>query len=200
MSPDARVDTFEMLREDLAYLPDPSDGAGRATLVSPKAAQGVPQVEAASRHRFEILFEAGPLGIAEGGAIYLQPSPFWEWDPPQTEYSQGPGYTTVETDAEGVELTTQSLARELLHIQIGGRALEPGEQVRIVYGAGPSAAAVDRYAEKGARIWIAVDGNADGYRKVIDASPVIDVVAGPATHLVAHLPSTARPGETVPLT
>ena len=200
MSPDARVDTFEVLRQDLDYSPDPSDGAGRATLVSPKAEHGVPQVQAASHHRFEILFETGPLGIAEGGGIYLQPSPFWEWDPPQTEFSAGPGYTTVETDAEGVELTAKNLARELLHIQVGGRALEPGEQVRIVYGAGPRAAAVDRYAEKGARIWIAVDGNADGYRKVIDASPVVDVVAGPATRLVAHLPSTARPGETVPLT
>lgn len=200
MSPDARIDTFETLRADLAHTPDDSDGAGTVTLSVPGASSGTPSVEASSQHQFEILFEAGPLGIAEGGGIYLQPSPFWGWDPPQADFSQGPGYTTVDTDAEGVTLTAQSLARELLHIKVEGRGLRAGEQVRMVYGAGPAGARVDRYAEKGSRIWVAVDGNGDGYRKVIDDSPVVDVVAGPAVRLELNLPSTARPGETVPLT
>ena len=201
MSPDARVDTFETLRADLDVKPDPSDGAGTVSLITPKHEEGRnPAVEVSSRHRFEILVETGPLGIAEGGGIYLHPSPFWGWDAPQTDFAQGPGYTTVETEAKGVELTLNTLGRELLHVEIGGRALAPGETVRIVYGAGERGALVDRYAEKGSRIWIAVDGNGDGYRQVIADSPSVDVFAGPATRLSLHLPSTARPGDTVPLT
>ena len=52
---------------------------------------------------------------------------------------------------------------------IGGRALAEGERVRIVYGAGPAGARADRYAERGSRFWVAVDGNADGVRRVLMA-------------------------------
>lgn len=26
----------------------------------------------------------GPLGVVDGGVVFLQISPFWEWDDPQT--------------------------------------------------------------------------------------------------------------------
>jgi hypothetical protein len=74
-----------------------------------------------------LTYEAGPLGIAEGGALFLQPSPFWGWDTPQTEMAEAPGATEVETDAGGVRLEPTALSG-LLAIHVRGRKLEPGER------------------------------------------------------------------------
>ena len=78
LSLDAKLDTFDTLSEDLAVERDPSDGSGRAWLADPAASNGS-AVAVGSRHRFEIVYEAGELGIADGGAVYLQTSPFWGW-------------------------------------------------------------------------------------------------------------------------
>ena len=84
----------------------------------------------------------------------------------------------------------------MVAFRVRGRALRAGEQVEIVYGAGPAKARVDTYAESEARIWLAVDGDGDGVRVVVRDSPAVDVVAGPA-QLVVLGPSTAAPGEKV---
>lgn len=192
-SPSARPAIAEVLREDLAAPRHPSDGGGRAWLESDA------EVVAGGRGRFEIVLEVGERGIAEGGAVLLQPSAFWGWSPPQAVAAGASGYTTATTDAGGVELSLGSPDPGLLAIRVGGRALTVGEQVRITYGAGPAGSAVDRYAERRERIWIAVDGDGDGVRAVLPGSPAVDVRPGRAARLVAHLPSVAAPGETVSL-
>ena len=86
LSPDAKTSTHEELREDLERVRHESDGGGRAYL-----AEELPgPIVVGSRQRFEIVYEAGPHGIAEGGALFLQPSPFWGWDPPQVRLSEAP--------------------------------------------------------------------------------------------------------------
>lgn len=192
-SPSARPEIAELLREDLAAPRHPSDGGGRAWLESRPAAV------AGGSGRFEIVLEVGEHGIAEGGAVLLQPSAFWGWSPPQAVAAGATGFTTATTDAAGVELALDSVDRHLLAVRVGGRALAAGERVRIVYGAGPAGAVVDRYAERRERLWIAVDGDGDGVRAVLPGSPAVDVEPGPAARLVAHLPSVAATGEGVRL-
>ncbi len=196
LSPDAKTSTHEALREDLERVRHESDGGGRAYLAEELSGP----IVVGSRQRFEIVYEAGPHGIAEGGTLFLQPSPFWGWDLPQNRASDAPGYTEVETDATGVELESTASGGDLLAIAIRGRALAEGERVRMVYGAGPAGARVDRYAESSAPIWLAVDGDGDGVRSLIREFPSVDVSAGPAAQLVLTLPSTARPGGRVRLT
>ena len=196
LSPDAKTSTHEELREDLERVRHASDGGGRAFLA--KELPG--PIVVGSRQRFEIVYESGPHGIAEGGRLFLQPSPFWGWDPPQIRAGDAPGFTEVETDAPGVELETTASGVDLLAATIRGRALVEGERVRIVYGAGPAGARVDRYAESRAPIWLAVDGDGDGVRSLVEEVPTVDVSAGPAEQLVLTLPSTARPDDRVRLT
>jgi hypothetical protein len=174
-----------------------SDGGGRARLVLGEGQDG--SVVAGTSGRWTIEYTAGPLGIAEGGAIYLQVSPFFEWSTPQAADEAAPGFTRVSTTAEGVELAARTLDQQLLGVEVGGRALREGELVTIVYGAGPAGARADPYAEKASRLWIAVDGDGDGARKVLRDSPGVDVLPGPPAMLVATLPSTARAGEPVRL-
>ena len=128
------MDTVQMLNEDLEATRHPSDGGGKAWIVAPDASKGPVTVPVGSRQRFVIVYEAGPLGIAEGGAIRFIVSPFWNWSPPQIARHERLGYTTVETDAEGIELELSTPS--YLDIRVRGRALVEGERVRIVYGDG----------------------------------------------------------------
>ena len=194
LSPGARPDIVESLRADLAAVRHPADGGGRAWI------EGSPgTVSAGQPGRWSLVYEAGPEGVAVGGMVFLQVSPFWDWSTPQAEDEAQPGYTTVATDAEGVELETETLGPQLLAVHVRGRALRSGERVRLVYGAGPRGARADRYAERGSRLWIAVDGDGDGVRKLLDDSPAVDVAPGPPERLVLTLPSVVRPGEALPL-
>ena len=192
----------ERLRDELlaaqAAIVHPSDGGGSAWLELAEGEDG--SVQAGRAGRWTIVYEAGELGIAEGGAIHLQVSPFWNWSTPQAERSEAPGFTEVETEAEGVELDAFTADQQLLVVGVGGRGLTAGERVRIRYGAGPSGARADSYAERESRFWIGVDGDGDGVRKLIAASPAVTVRPGPPARLVLNLTSTARPGEAVRLT
>jgi uncharacterized protein DUF3604 len=167
----------------------PSDGGGRAWLEQGGA------VEAGASGSWTIAYEAGPLGIAKGGSIYLQVSPFWGWGTPQVERSDEPNFTRVETDAAGVECSAATLDRQLLGIELRGRGLASGERVRIHYGEPPLGARADAFAEQGSRFWIAVDGDGDGVRRVLEDSPGVDVLPGPAEALSLIAPTTGRPGE-----
>lgn len=188
----------EDLRRDLERPRHPSDGGGRAWLELAEGESATVQVGRAGR--WAIHYEAGPEGIAEGGVLFLQVSPFWGWSSPQTARPEVPGFTEVRTAAEGVELRARQADQQLLAIEIGGRALEAGERVEIIYGAGPAGAVADRFAERGSRFWIAVDGDGDGVRELIADPPAVEVLPAAPAQLVLTLPSTAHPGETVRLT
>jgi hypothetical protein len=121
------------------------------------------------------------------------PSPFWGWSRPQISKPLSPGFTTVSTDADGVMLEPVEIGAEMLAVRVGGRSLEPGERITFVYGDGPAGAMVDRYAESGSRAWLAVDGDGDGVRAVVERSPEVDVAPGRPSRLLLHLPSIARP-------
>ncbi|HKJ23925.1 MAG TPA: DUF3604 domain-containing protein, partial [Myxococcota bacterium] len=187
----ARRELVDALRSDATNVRDPSDGGGRAWLEAGGPAR------ASTPGRWTILYEAGPRGVAVGGRILLQVSPFWHWSTPQTRDPLAPGFTTVEALADGVELTADTLDQQLLGIEVGGRALAEGERVRIVYGAGELGARADRYAEHESHFFVAVDGDGDGVREWLRDSPAVDVAAGPAARLLVHLPAVARPGEEV---
>jgi hypothetical protein len=206
LSADAKVDTAQALFEDLSTVRDPSDGGGRAWLIELLAAPSdaaaeratpATSVRVASPARVRIGYEIGPLGIAEGGMLMLQSSPFWGWQPAQNRIAEAGGYTTATTDAPGVSLEPDTFAGGLAGFTVRGRALRAGEEVELVYGAGPSFAWVDRYAEAEARIWIHVDGDGDGVRSPVASSPTIRVHAAAAERLVIKPPTTAQPGERI---
>jgi hypothetical protein len=194
----ARPEIVQMMRDDLAAEQHPADGGGRAWLEFPAGEDE--RVVAGAAGRWSIIYEAGPRGIVEGGMVFLQVSPFWDWSTPQVSDPSYLGYTEVSTEADGVELSAATLDHQLLGIRIEGRALREGERLRIAYGVGEAGALADRFAERESRFWIAVDGDGDGRRGLVPDSPSVEVVAGPPVQLSAVLPGTARPGDTVFLT
>lgn len=204
LSADARVATAEELMADLLLERDPGDGGGQGTVVALEPVLGsgtvgepVGSVRAGSRARVRMRYEAGPLGIQEGGTLFLQTSPFWNWQPAQTRVPHYDGYTTATPESKDVELIAETFGQGLVGFTVSGRALQAGERVELVYGAGPSGAQVDRYAERESPIWLHVDADGDGVRGVVADSPRIDTHAGPPAMLMIRQPTTAQPGEEV---
>lgn len=195
-SPDVHFDTHLTLQIDLEAVRHPSDGGGKAWMASARRADGRDRpLQIEDFGRFEIIYQAGPLGIEVGGQLHFQVSSFWDWDPPQTVDPAARGYTEVRTDAAGVKLELDWYGSQLLTIVIGGRKLEAGEQIEITYGAGPIGAKVDSFAERGAEFWLAVDGDGDGIRKFVDNPPRVDILPADAAELLVFMPTSLHPGE-----
>jgi len=193
--PGAQWQTVELLRKAAARVPHPSDTGGRAWR---DTEEGTQRAQVRTPGRFVLHYEVGDAGIATGGAVFFQVSPFWDWSSPQTEVPSAPGYTTVEASSDDIEVQAQNVDRQLLVIENTGRPLRGGDRLRVVYGDGPAGAYANRYAERNSRFWFAVDGDGDGQRGAYLAdSPGIDVAPGPAAGLVVTVPTTAKPGESV---
>ncbi len=188
-----RPELMQSLREAAAAPRHVGDGGGRAWIATGDA------IAAGTSGRWRIVYEAGPHGIAVGGRLFLQVSPFWGWSTPQVTEPQVAGFTRVSSDAAGVTLEAATVDQQLLAVTLGGRALRAGEQVVLDYGVGPAGAVADRFAERQSRFWIAVDADGDGVREVLAGSPGVDVGAGPAARLLLFLPSSAHPEEEVSL-
>ncbi|RKY19387.1 MAG: hypothetical protein DRQ55_10750 [Planctomycetota bacterium] len=201
--PTARWPLLQGLRADRDAPRHPSDGGGRAWVEDPTPAV------AGGYGRWTIVFEAGPLGVALGGVVSLQTSPFWRWSPAWVDPEQRlapelrarrPGLTEVSCDAPGVELALRSVADGLVLAEVRGRALTPGERIRFVYGAGAALARADDFAERGSPFIVGVDGDGDGVRGLLSESPHIDVIAGAPAQLVATVSSVVQPDEPARLT
>src|SRR5262249_40644220 len=190
--PRARWDMVDSIRESLAAHNGPADGGGRAWLVR----DGQPPYTLnATPDRFTLVYEAGPLGVAKGGTVFLQISPFWGWSTPQVEAPDQRGYTTITASDPAIQFQAETLDEQLLGIHITGRPLAQGDRLTIVYGAGIAGAMTDRYAERKSPFWFAVDGDGDGTRKVLEDSPTIDVHPGKPAGLLFTVPTVVRPGE-----
>jgi hypothetical protein len=186
----ARLDTWRAMAEDLRAVRHPSDGGGTASLID-----GPSSIQAGEAGSWTVRFEAGPLGVAAGGRIFLQSSPFWGWSPAQTVALDGEGYTTAGPLPEGVTLTPRTQGEGLVSFEVQGRALGPGEELLLTYGG-----RADRFAESESALWLAVDGDGDGVRKTLPKPILVAVTGRPPVGWQVTLPSVAEPGGKVRLT
>jgi hypothetical protein len=209
LSPNAKLEAhFESLA-GRQITPNPADGGGQAWLESVTAIDpgGEPQtwrrgenprarpmVPAGSLQRIELSFEVGPHGIDEGGRIFVMPEPFWSWGEAQVSDPNGFGFVTATARNGDFELIPDSLGPAF---EVAGRALETGERIDIVVGAGPRGIRVDEYAERGSEILIAVDADGDGSRRWLAASVQLDITARAGVRIVAYGPAEVAPGNPI---
>jgi hypothetical protein len=192
LPPTAYPEIVAEFREDERRPRSPSDGGGSARL------EPVDPVRVGERGAWTITYTVGPHGVAEGGALILQVSPFWGWSDPQPVEPGYPGYTRVETDAPGARLEPSPCGTGCLRLGIEGASLPPGAEVRLHYGAdGSGAARVDRFAEADEEFFLRVDGDGDGITAPLANPPTLDVLPGPARSFHVVLPSRARQGDAI---
>jgi hypothetical protein len=192
LPPHGRPEMVAEFRKAEALTFSPSDGQGTASIEP-----GAP-VPASSYGAWTITFQAGPLGIAAGGALVVQVSPFWGWSDPQPFDERYPGFTRVETDSPDTRLSAEPCGQNCLRVGLEETALAGGSRIFIHYGGpGPGQARVDRYAEEAEEFFLRVDGDGDGVAAPLDAAPELDILPGAASSLDVVVPSRAQVGETV---
>lgn len=187
--PRGRPDVADDMREDRDAARHPRDGAGRAWL-----SDGPATVAAGATGTWVVTFEVAPIGIAAGGSVVFQASPFWGWSPAQARDERAPGFTDVRCGT----LVDVHDAGGLVVVR-AVEAMPAGARCDFHYGAGAARARADTFAEDGAGFHVGVDGDGDGIRRVLAEPVVVETVAGPPAALLAHLPSTAEPGTVVTL-
>ncbi len=185
---------------ELAGEASPSDGKGTASLeASGPAVAGAPGT-------WTITYTAAGEGIAVGGGVVLQVSPFWQWSPPQDRFPEYPGYTTVSCSDPAVRLELSTGQHPFMVARVTEKELAAGETIRFVYGdtgggSSPGGAAIaDRYAEHGETFFIKVDGDGDEYFSPIAEHPTVDVAAGPPVGFFVTAESWVEQGGTVQVT
>ncbi len=195
LPPGADLTTWRMLEEDLRAPRHPGDGGGQARLVAGPR-DGIPAGSVAS---WTFRYTAGPLGVREGGAVFFQAPAFWGWSPPVLDDEEAPGFLRARSLAEGCRLEVAIADRGLVAFHVRGRELRPGEEIEVIYGAGPAGAVADRFAEDESPFWFAVDADGDGVRALVPDPPRVRIVAGEAARIHAVLPVTAEPGQALRL-
>ena len=191
--PTARWGQVEQFRADLVAPRHSADGKGTV-----RVTRAPDQVVAGGVGRWTLEFEVAETGIAPGGSIHFMPEPFWGWSTPQVQNAELPGFCNVAVSRDDTILSADTFGGQdsgLLILTVSGAGLEGGDLVTIDYGAGLAGARADRYAGRDARLWFAVDGDGDGVRAIVPASPSVDVSPREPARVVVLGPSTARPGE-----
>lgn len=165
----------------------PSDADGRGSAVLQPSAP----VRIGSVGVFEITFTVEEPGIAPGGFLIFQVSPWWGWTSPQSLKPEYPGYTKVKASFQdgSIKVITLRLNRILVYAE--ERGFEPGETVTFSYGP----ARVDKFAENEELFQIFVDGDGDGHYACIKEPPVLRILPLAPNRLSMHGPSRASPGE-----
>ena len=173
--------------EPVPYLvssPSPADGQGRVEVDPPGP------FLAGSVADFQITYTTGRAGVAPGGFVLLQVSPWWGWSEPQTRDPSLPGYTVVETSAPDPPRVVRTLPHHRVQVVPGPSGLRPGDTVTFRFGR----ARVDRYAEDEERFQVFVDGDGDGHAAEVADTPMIRILAGEPVRLNVTVCSQVVPG------
>jgi hypothetical protein len=183
-----------VLPDESAYSPSPRDGKGTAT-VSPVT------VGASEPVTLTFTYTAAGEGIAVGGGVVVMVSRFWGWTAPQDVNPEAPAYVTVRCSDQRVSLDSfVDRGNGSLVAVVEGHVLEAGQSITFVYGdtsggLRPGARGLaDRYAERGERFFVKVDGDGDGFFTPIARQPTFRVESGPAYRPVLLGPSRVRSG------
>ena len=182
---DSRGDSAPHVVPYLDSVPSAVDGQGSA-IVRPSGPMPVGSVG-----DFEITFTVGEAGVAAGGFVMLQISPWWGWSQPQKDYPEGAGYTEVET-ASGAAFDTHILPLKRVVVTSKEHGFTPGEKITFRYRG-----RVDKFAEAEELFQIFVDGDGDGHSACIAAPPAFRTLARSPSRLNVTSPSQARPNEAI---
>jgi hypothetical protein len=178
---------------------------GTAVLIEPSI------VEAGSYGRFRFRFTAGSTGLRPGCTLRLALRHVCQWTPPQTSRPHAPGFTTVSAAGGGsfsvVGWDANPDARDVFGcmfpwqhvIDIGpiDRAVEPGEQIEIIYGnpdGGSPGVRIQFFEEEAFAFRAYVDRIGDGRFLPLCPDLNVRIVGGELARFTLTTPSNARVG------
>lgn len=167
--------------------PSAIDGQGRA-VIQPRGPFPV-----GSLVDFQITFTVGKAGIAPGGFLILQVSPWWGWSEPQNLNPKAEGFIAVTPSFANPSLQVKILSMHRVLVFSPKEPIRPGETITFKY----TRARVDKFSESEELFMIFVDADGDGHSACIANPPIIQTTAREPVYLNIAAPSQANPGETI---
>ncbi len=180
---------FAKLQPPLACSPSDADGRGTVT-VDPAG-----PVEILARRTWTVTWTAVDPGVAPGGFVILQVSPWWGWSTAQSKNDAVPGFVDVATTPPDRPIEVETLGLNRIAVRAGDKGLRPGDELRFVY----HDATADKFAEREELFQVLVDAEGDGHYATVPDSPRITVLPRAAERIEVNAPCQARPGETIEL-
>ena len=164
-------------------------------------------VVAGSVGQWTITYTAGSYGIDEGGTIMLVQRTACDWQKPQFDYPDQPGYTTVTTNA-GARLSVRFQGKQhirpwqkwCLVIDVHDGYLDPEDTVTIILGdrsQGSPGIRAQSFVESAHEFRILVDPTNASWVRRLPSSPKFPIISGEPVALVCIGPSEIMVGDTV---
>jgi hypothetical protein len=163
-------------------------------------------VVAGSFGQWTITYTAGSYGIDEGGTIMLVQRTACDWQRPQFDQPQQPGYSTVSTTGNAplfprfqVKQHVRPWQTWCLVIEVYGGYLEPGDTVTIVLGdrsQGSPGIRAQSFVESAHEFRILVDPTNAAMVRRLPSSPRFPIVAGDPVRLVCIVPTQMEVNDT----
>jgi hypothetical protein len=161
-------------------------------------------VEAGSVGQWRLVYTVGSYGIDEHGTIKLVQRLVSDWEVPQFDRPDQPGYTTVSTT--GQARLALSYQRKAYHrpwtaglvIDLYDGFLAPGDTVTITLGdqsQGSPGIRAQTFQETAHEFRLLVDPTNAHLVERLPTSPLVPIVAGPPLGLVCIVPSQATLGQ-----
>ncbi len=144
-----------------------------------------------------LTYRVGPGGLRAGDRLVIHTDSDTDWEEPQTRNPAGTGYTEIRLPDRGAgeEALAAALTVETvktMHLSLLSGALEEGEELSLVFGAGPGLR-MQTFAEERRYFHLTVV-KPDGSRHPAGESPFLRILGGPAVRLVLICPTTVGPG------
>lgn len=165
-------------------------------------------VVAGSVGQWRLVYTVGSYGVDEGGTIKLAQRFASDWEAPQFDRPQEPGYTTVETDGEA-RLRPYYHAKahvrpwmKCLVIDVYDGSLAPGDTVTITLGDrrfGSPGIRAQTFQESAHEFRLLVDPTNACRVERLPTSPVFAIVPGQPVSLVCTVPTWVVVGQDVPV-
>ena len=164
------------------------------------------QVTAGIVGQWTLIYTVGSYGIDEGGTIKISQRFASDWQEPQFEDPEKPGYTTVWTDGDAklnVYFSKKANERpwmKCLVIDVFDGSLKPGEVVKIVLGDqryGSPGIRAQTFQEAAHEFRFLVDPTNACVTEILPSSPIIQIVHGEILSLCCIVPTQTEINQNV---
>ena len=146
---------------------------------------------------WRLTYTCGATHLPAGTCLHVYTDSDTDWEMPQFLDPAAPDYMTLQTP-EGVQAMVKAINLKKLVVVLGGRELQSGEQLTIVFGDpgnGNPGTRAQTFIDQRRYFWVDVELPDQEQRLTLANSPYVPVVGDQPVKLVVTVPSTMSLGE-----
>ncbi|MFP6603367.1 MAG: DUF3604 domain-containing protein [Pirellulaceae bacterium] len=146
---------------------------------------------------WHLTYTCGSNHLPVGSCLHIYTDSDTDWEMPQFLDPAAPDYMTLQTP-DGVQAMVKAINLKKLVVVLGGRELQSGEQLKVVFGDpgdGNPGTRAQTFIDQRRYFWVDVELPDQQERFTLAHSPHLSVVGDQPVKLVVTVPSTLSIGE-----